>query len=368
LDRPLIRHLDAPLPWLGLAEYPTPVEPLPEELARAVGARAPAYTKRDDLASPIYGGNKLRSLELHLGSARAQSAELLCVGGASGANYPVAAVLHGARHGFGVRAVLFPQPPGSAQRENLRVVEARAEHVRPVPHWAVLPPALLLERELAQRGPSRRRAFVLPPGGADALGVLGHVSAALELAEQVRAGLLPAPRTVVVGLGSGGTAAGLLLGFGLAARLGVGFAQSPRLIAVRLVLWPLASRVRVLQLASAARRLLHHHAPRLPLPRLVELAAALHVDGTELGKGYGYETRAAEEARRFWHEARLNPLDSIYSAKVAAAFLSHWRAASTRGVSTASASFGSMSSGAENDAAPLLFWSTKSSAPLPRAT
>ncbi len=48
------------------------------------------------------------------------------------------------------------------------------------------------------------------------LGTLGHVNAALELAEQIEAGELPPPARVVVPLGSGGTAAGLALGFAIA--------------------------------------------------------------------------------------------------------------------------------------------------------
>ena len=54
--------------------------------------------------------------------------------------------------------------------------------------------------------------YVLRPGGSSPLGCVGYVEAAAELAEQVRAGDLPAPSHIVVALGSGGTAAGLAAG------------------------------------------------------------------------------------------------------------------------------------------------------------
>src|SRR5262249_62215685 len=57
---------------------------------------------------------------------------------------------------------------------------------------------------------------VVPPGATTALGMVGLVRAGLELGAQIRAGELPEPDRVYVALGSGGTAAGLSVGLGLA--------------------------------------------------------------------------------------------------------------------------------------------------------
>src|SRR5919199_4114314 len=62
----------------------------------------------------------------------------------------------------------------------------------------------------------RPRTHWVPAGGSSPLGALGHVNAALELAEQVRRGHRPAPARLVVPFGTGGTAAGLALGLALA--------------------------------------------------------------------------------------------------------------------------------------------------------
>lgn len=64
---------------------------------------------------------------------------------------------------------------------------------------------------------------ILCLGGANVTGALGHVGAALELAHQIEAGLLPEPRHIFLPLGSGCTTAGLSCGIAVAKVLGVGF-------------------------------------------------------------------------------------------------------------------------------------------------
>ena len=70
-------------------------------------------------------------------------------------------------------------------------------------------PARVRDGALTQRA---RGARWIPAGGSTPLGVLGHVNAALELAEQIDARRVPSAEHVVVPLGTGGTAAGLALG------------------------------------------------------------------------------------------------------------------------------------------------------------
>jgi D-cysteine desulfhydrase len=66
-----------------------------------------------------------------------------------------------------------------------------------------------LAAEEARRG---RRAYVIPEGGSNALGSLGYVEAARELATQLAALGPPRETSVVYACGSGGTGAGLVLG------------------------------------------------------------------------------------------------------------------------------------------------------------
>ena len=73
-----------------LGDFPTPVSaPFPDRPRLAV--------KRDDLASTVYGGNKLRKLEHLLGDAKAKGKRRLVTMGAVGSHQVVATALFGAR-------------------------------------------------------------------------------------------------------------------------------------------------------------------------------------------------------------------------------------------------------------------------------
>src|SRR4051794_27425231 len=104
-----------------LGTYPTPLEQL---------APLGLWVKRDDLVSPLYGGNKVRKLERFLGDARAAGKTRILTMGAAGSHQVVATALYGRREGFEVEAVLVPQPGTDHARRNLRV--ALAQGLEPV--------------------------------------------------------------------------------------------------------------------------------------------------------------------------------------------------------------------------------------------
>jgi 1-aminocyclopropane-1-carboxylate deaminase/D-cysteine desulfhydrase-like pyridoxal-dependent ACC family enzyme len=54
--------------------------------------------------------------------------------------------------------------------------------------------------------------YIIPTGGSNMIGALGFVTAAFELAAQIKAGVMPMPTLIYVPTGSCGTTAGLLLG------------------------------------------------------------------------------------------------------------------------------------------------------------
>jgi 1-aminocyclopropane-1-carboxylate deaminase/D-cysteine desulfhydrase-like pyridoxal-dependent ACC family enzyme len=323
------------LEHVSLGDFPTPVERLSALEAEAGGAAL--YVKRDDLSADAYGGNKVRTLEVLFARALANGAQEIIATGAFGSNHAVATVLHARRAGLASGAVLFPQPPSFAALENLRVTLARAERLVVLPHWSLLPLGMW-------RASGARRSIMLP-GGATPLGALGYVAAAFELAEQVARGELPAPRRVYIGIGSTCTTAGLLVGFAHAARLGVGFRQAPELVAVRVTPWPVTSRFRILGLAVRASALLAELAgdPTLMLSR-GELTPNLAIDGGALGPGYGQPSEPGLAALELFRKHGLFELDTTYSSKAAAGFLTGARST-------------------PND--PSLFWSTKSTRPLP---
>jgi D-cysteine desulfhydrase len=144
------------------------------------------------------------------------------------------------------------------------------------------------------------------------LGCVGYVEAAIELSEQLEAGQLPEPSHVVVPLGSGGTAAGLLAGLKLAG-------LSSRLVCV---LVNDLIRVDERTVARLARRTLRLLRKRGASVREVEIACAdLTLERGWLGSGYGHSTPAADRAIELFREREDVMLEPVYTAKAAAALL-----------------------------------------------
>ena len=348
----LVPELAAKVSRVALGELPTPVESL-EALSHELGRSAArhraevgeAWVKRDDISSPVYGGNKVRTLELLFGAARARGASTIYSTGAYGSNHALACALHAPRVGLRAGALLFPQPVSHAAYLNLRALSETAATLHAVPHWSVLP----LGMALLRLGSAGTPPYLMLPGGATPLGALGYVSAGLELGRQIAAHALPLPRRVVVGVGSTCTSAGLLVGLALAAHFRLGFepATLPQLVSVRVTPWPVTSRLRILGLASRTARLLRQlGGSTLPSFDSATLGARFQVDGRFLGSGYGAPSAAGEEAEALWRRSGLPALDGTYSAKAAARVIAGLRA---------------------NEPGPTLFWSTKSSVPLPVA-
>ncbi len=339
----LAPRLQARVPRVALGEFPTPVESLASVARELSAASDDAWVKRDDLSSPVYGGNKVRTLELLFGDARSRGQSRVVATGAFGSNHALATALHAPRVQLEPGALLFPQPISQAALFNLRALSQSGARLRSLPHWSALPLGMAWLRANGA-GPA---PYVMVPGGATPLGALGYVSAGLELGRQIAEHRLPLPRTIIVGVGSTCTSAGLLVGLCLAGHFRLGFepAARPRLTSVRVSPWPVTSRLRILRLAVRTARLLHELSDRtLPQFDSALLGARFQVDGGYLGPGYGEPSRAGDETEALWKRLGLPALDSTYSAKAAARVVAGLRA---------------------HEAGPLLFWSTKSSAPLP---
>ena len=321
------------VPWVRLGDWPTPVEHI---------ADLDLWVKREDRSSAVYGGNKVRTLEALFGRARAAGAASIWATGAYGSNHAVATALHAPRAGLGAGAIAFPQPSSPPARENLAaLLSARPEVIR-LRNVALLPLAM---RQVRQRPAT----YVMPPGGATPEGALGAMSAALELAEQVARGELPAPARLVLAVGSTCTTAGLLAGLRLAAEMGLGFSPArppPVVTAVRVTPWPITSPWRVAALARAALALVDDLRGHSAGIGIAALRAGLDLRTDFFGAGYGAATARGVRAMARFAAAGGPRLDVVYSAKSAAAALEL----------------------AAAGAGPVLFWATKSSAPLPAPT
>jgi len=308
------------LPRLRLTELPTPVAPL-ERLGRAAGI-APPWIKRDDLSGVIYGGNKPRKLELLLGAARARGRRRVLTFGGLGTHHGLATAACGRAGGLATTLVLVPQPITPHVQRCVRLLHALGAelHLARGPLDAARQGVALLARGWIAGKP----LVLVPTGGTSVLGALGYLNAGLELAEQVRAGLLPEPSEIFVALGSGGTGAGLLAGLRLA-----GLRSRVVGVLVTDILPPSPRR-----LLGLARACLRRHAPG---------AAAtisdgdLEIERRFAGPGYGVVTAEATAARDTLEESEGITLETTYTGKCLAALL-HRASTATGG--------------------PLLFWDT----------
>ncbi|HWZ60437.1 MAG TPA: pyridoxal-phosphate dependent enzyme [Gemmatimonadaceae bacterium] len=272
----------ADVPRAHLGQYPSPVTAYDGKL----------WIKRDDLNAPELGGNKVRSLEWLLGGLT--PGETILTAGGDGSTHVLATATHAARLGARTVAVrwrheMHPVADAVARRS----AAACDRTIR----TATVPGAFLRLAMLRATIPDCR---YIPPGGATALGTLGHVAAGLELAGQITAGQLPEPSIVVVPLGTGATAAGLALGLGIA---GVG----TRVVAARVVPRIALAGRRVRRLIDATRRLL---AERAGVQAGSLPAVPVELDHSVYGGAYG---RPLPDA------AQLDglTLDPTYSAKAA---------------------------------------------------
>jgi D-cysteine desulfhydrase len=330
------------VPWVPIGRWPTPLTALDLEPDETWGKtplgvhREPVWIKQEGDAHPDYGGNKVRTLEVWFGHARAIGARRIWAIGAYGSNHAVATVVHAPRAGLEGAALVFPQPISAWAVENCRALIAsgcplvRLRSVLGVP---------LAAWRIARR---ERDAVVMPPGGATTIGTFGALAAAFELAEQIAAGLAPPPRRIVLAVGSTCTTAGLVAGLELARGVGAWRWPVPIVHGVRVTPWPVTSRVRTAELARRTlARVEQLGGPPVAIG-LAGLIGRLVIDGRELGPGYGRVTPRCTAAMRVMHGAQGPRLDGVYAGKAAATLLRLHRA----GVG------------------PLVFWASKSSATL----
>ena len=189
------------VPFMPLADQlPTPVEQLDDRL----------WVLRDDRTSSLYGGNKVRKLEFLLPVATRRGGPLVTAGGI-GSHHVLAAAFYGRHLGLDVEAVLYPQQVTEDVRHTQRELRGLGVRVTLISNPYLMPVGLA--QRLARLAP--QKPYLLWPGASTPLGTLGYVSAGLELVAAFAERGQREPDSVVVSLGSGGTAVGLALGMAL---------------------------------------------------------------------------------------------------------------------------------------------------------
>lgn len=289
----------------SVSAWPTPIEPLARLSAELDGPQI--FVKREDFGSLAFGGNKLRKLEYLLGDAQRQGCDVILTAGALQSNHARLTAAVAARLGLECHLVLKDEVRGrsaayahSANRFLDDLLGAKVETIGPD---ASVPDTLAaLAETMRQAG---RKPYAIPIGGSNAVGNLGYVDCALEIATQEAA--LGQPFThIFVTSGSGGTHAGLLVGCSMAN-------ISAKVIGV-----------------SIARDLAKH----LPIVSdlvqqtadLIGVAAqdalnAIHLDGEFYLPGYGLPNPSSIEAINLCARLEGVLLDPVYTSKTMAALI-----------------------------------------------
>lgn len=291
--------MDGDRPRAGIGTLPTPVTHMPD-LGADLGV-PDFYVKNEGKAGDLYGGNKVRKLDLLLGDALDRGCSRVVTGGSIGSNSVLATATYAREVSLDPAAIQFPQPVTDQVRENLRALAALDPDLR-LTRWEPLLPAYLLSARLHSRFGDD--SYYIPVGASAPLGTLGYVWAVDELAEQIAAGDLPKPDVMVVPTSTAGTHAGLQLGvdvYDLDVRV-VGIQVAPRYV---------TNRFTVKRLANKTAALLDE-----PTPSYSRADIGL-VTGY-MGPEYAEPTAAGERVTEAARDAGLT-LDPTYTAKTVAA-------------------------------------------------
>lgn len=202
-------HLLHQFPRLELLGAPTPLEHLPR-LSDYLGRDI--FIKRDDFTPMAMGGNKLRKLEFLAADALREGADVLLTAGAIQSNHVRQTAAVAAR--LGLKCVALLENPIGTHAENYLSNGNRLlldlMDVEVIAVDALHNPAEQLAEEATRLEAQGFRPYIVPVGGSNALGALGYVECAQEIAHQSE-GVVDFA-AVVVASGSAGTHAGLAVG------------------------------------------------------------------------------------------------------------------------------------------------------------
>jgi len=162
--------------------------------------------KRDDVMSLALGGNKVRKIEFLIGDAKEKRADTIITTGAQHSSHAILTAAAAVK--MGLKPVLIVRGKPNPPKGNLlldRLLDADVRFTEEQPDAAMNNVA----EELRSKG---RIPYVIPGGGANAVGTLGYVNAAREILAQTRHDGLRIDH-VVHATGTGPTQVGLIIGF-----------------------------------------------------------------------------------------------------------------------------------------------------------
>ncbi|HEY3269371.1 MAG TPA: D-cysteine desulfhydrase family protein [Armatimonadota bacterium] len=295
MDKPqaFTGRLDS-FPRIPFANAPTPLEAMPR-LGAAIGLPN-LWVKRDDLTGLAAGGNKARKLEFLVADAVAKGCDHLVTTGGRQSNHARMTAAAANRAGLGCTLV-FGDPDEGNRPGNLLLDEILGADLVFLGESNLKQMAEGVEREMERLRAKGHTPYAIPVGGSTPLGELGYITAMQEWAEQAQGKGID---TIVLAVGSAGTAAGVSMGLKM-------FAPECRLLGVSV------SRS-LARLGTLIADMANEIAELLEVPQRVA-HGDVEVSDDYVGPGYGVPSEAGIEAVRLTARTEGLLLDPVYTGK-----------------------------------------------------
>ena len=294
---------DPAIDRVGFLHLPTPLEHM-DRLAAAVGVSVPLLVKRDDATTVGLGGNKTRKLEYVAAEAAADGANVLITTGGVQSNHCRQTAAYAARLGMECHLVLSGEDVPLHQGNMLLFDLYGAQcHFEPDEDRCEAV-CLALAEELRREG---KHPYYICAGASTAQGAAAYADCAAEIAAQAET-MGVRVTDVFVPTGTGGTQAGLILGFhGTGVRVhGVSVSADEAKMKGRL------------------RRILNEACARFP-GRFAWDEAELLVEDGFVGSGYAIPDTRGNAAIRLLGRTEALTLDPVYTGKAMAGMLAWLR-------------------------------------------
>ena len=188
---------------INIANIPTPLEEIEFEGKKFL-------IKRDDFTGVELSGNKVRKLEYLIYQAKKEKADMVFTCGGEQSNHARATAIAAARAGIKSKLFLWGSDAKNADGNLFfdKLIGAEISFLNKK-NYSEVNEIMFEERDaLIKRG---KKVFVIPEGGSTTLGIWGYLDVIHELKKQVD---LKKIDGICLAAGTGGTAAGLLVGIG----------------------------------------------------------------------------------------------------------------------------------------------------------
>jgi D-cysteine desulfhydrase len=186
---------------ISLAQIPTPIQEIRFEGKSFL-------IKRDDLTGCELSGNKVRKLEYLLEDARRKKADTIFTCGGEQSNHARATTIAAKKIGLNTKLFLWGKENASGNGNLFlnKIYGAEIEYLNKN-HYDKVNEIMFDEKMVLLK--RKKTAYVLPEGGSTTLGIWGYINFINELKKQIDLKFID---SIVAASGSGGTAAGMLVG------------------------------------------------------------------------------------------------------------------------------------------------------------